>query len=97
METFSQKFTQVSIRKLDFASGLSLIKMEDEQAKNVIEQIKTKAGVTGNFISQTLEAKDFLSGTLFKLTGSLNSTTYSGLAFVSASNSLSLLDWSPYS
>ena len=71
IESFTEKINQISLVYEDFSSNFIQVKPEGEEVKQILQVLANKAGISLNekeYLIQSVEAKDFLFGNLYKMT-----------------------------
>ena len=99
IETFTEKINQISLVYEDFTSNYVEVKPEGEEVKQIMKVLANKAGITLNdneYLIQSIRAKDFLFGNLYKLTLEINGVSFEGLLYHDhTTQEANLLSWMP--
>lgn len=97
IETFSQKYSQTYIKYLDFESGFAVAQVPTADLDKYAKSIAEKASIVlipDQYTIQSIEAKNFFNGCLFKIVITFNGADYEALIYLEEHTGLiNLISW----
>lgn len=97
IETFSQKYSQTSLKLLNFDSDFSTAKLEPADIDHMLKAVAAKTSLTlieGQYKVVHLEVKDYFFGCLFRALITINGADYDALIYVdTVSGEINLISW----
>lgn len=97
IETFSQKYSQTSLKLLNFDTDFSTAKAEAADVDKLLKAISAKTSlalIEGQYKLVNLEMKEFFFGCLFRALLTINGADYDALIYIDqVSGEINLISW----